>query len=428
MNTLTQHFDKLANTDSSFPAWMQELMNKAKATFKAQGFPERSVESYRKTPLNKVMPENCQLAKKPTLNCMNELYRFINKEHDYLTLANSQIEPGLSKADVQKNKMVMMPLSQAFNEFEADLKSAFSDYNADSFLANFALMNIQEGLFIKVPRGQKIDYLHLVSMISSEFDEAFHTETKVIVMEENSQLALLESNVSYFFNKLATLRNTLVIVKKGAQLTHVRVQLENSEAIHLNHVSTKVDRDGSYNSLVLNLGAKFNRTDLSVELKAPGANTHVNGLYALKDSQFSDFHTHVHHQAPNTESDQLYKGILDNTSHGVFNGRIQVDQAAQLIRSSQLNKNLLLSKLAHIDTEPQLMIHADDVKCSHGATIGNLDEDQVFYFQSRGISEEKAKKMLSHAFANDVFMKINHPWIEKKIAKMFYEHYEKDVL
>ncbi|MFZ4714395.1 MAG: Fe-S cluster assembly protein SufD [Bacteriovoracaceae bacterium] len=425
---ITKNYSKLTPLPTYLPSWTKELVTKAQATFKAQGFPNKSVEEYRKTLFKNFLPENPKLADKPTLNCMNELYRMTKGETNHISLVNGNMEASLSSPELLKNKMVILSLEEGFKQFEADIKEVILAQNTDTFLSNFGLSHLNRGLFIKVPRFGKVDLLQLITLASSEHEEAFLSETKIILLDEGSELTLLETAISCFYNRLAILKNTLVLVKKGARFTHIKVQKENAESSHLANLQVKLCRDGYYNSMILNLGAKFQRSDIQVALSEPGAAAHVNGLYALKDQQFSDFHTEILHQAPHTESDQLYKGVLDAKSHGVFNGKIVVNKEAQLTRSSQLNKNLLLSKTAHIDTEPQLLIHADDVKCSHGATIGNLDEDQVFYFQSRGISEEKAKKMLSHAFANDVFMKIGNEFLEKKMEKFFFDHYEKEVL
>jgi Fe-S cluster assembly protein SufD len=428
MNILKEKYLNLSNRKNALPAWADQKASTAKNNFSSTGFPDRTVEAYRKTPIQNFLGENPQKAEKPTLNCLNEMYRLTKNENYHTTLINGKIELSLSKMEELKNKMVIVPLLDGLKEYESDIKEALEANSNENFLAGFSTAYLEHGLFIKIPRKTKIDFYQLFTLTSGENSDCFNPTSNILYLDEGSELTFLERNQSYFFQKNITLNQWIICIKKGAKLNHIKIQLENLESTHLSTIQVYVEKDATYNSCVLNLGAKFNRSDISCFLKAPGAVATLNGLYALKDEQFSDFHTEVFHQAPNTQSDQLYKGLLENKSHGIFNGKIVVNKEAQQTRSSQLNKNLLLSKSAHIDTEPQLLIHADDVKCSHGATTGNLSEDQVFYFESRGINEMKARKMLSHAFANDIFMKIENTKIQKSITKIFHDFYEVDVL
>ena len=177
-------------------------------------------------------------------------------------------------------------------------------------------------------------------------------------------------------------------------------------------------RNSSFHSFVLTKGAKIFRNNLSVILGGEGAQAHVNGLHALKGDRHADSHTFLDHRAPNTRSDQLYKCILQDSAHSVFNGKISVRREAQLTNSYQLNKNLILSRECCVDTKPQLEINADDVKCTHGATIGQLSEEELFYLQTRGIGKDEARQMLVRGFVEDVLNKISNPGLRAVIGKM----------
>jgi Fe-S cluster assembly protein SufD len=428
MNNLENTYINLFPLNKEHPDWLKAKIMGAQKTFSKLGIPDRKIESYRKTPIKNFLGESPKKADKPTLNCLNEMYRLTKNENNHTTFINGKIEASLSRTEELKNRMVILPLHEGLKEFSDNIEEVFNKNKSETFLNNFSIANFEKGLFVKVPRKTKIDLWQLFSMTSGEETEIFNPTTNILYIDEGSELTFLEKNLSYFFKKNISLHQWIICLKKGSKLSHIKAQLDNLESTHLSTTQIFIEQDASYNSCILNLGGKFNRTDISCFLQAPGAQARLNGLYALKDEQFSDFHTEVFHQAPNTESDQLYKGLLESKSHGIFNGKIVVAQEAQQTRSSQLNKNLLLSKTAHVDTEPQLLIHADDVKCSHGATTGNLSEDQVFYFQSRGITETKARKMLSHAFANDVFMKIENESLQKNIEKIFYDFYETEVL
>jgi Fe-S cluster assembly protein SufD len=199
---------------------------------------------------------------------------------------------------------------------------------------------------------------------------------------------------------------TEVFVAEGARLGHYKLQRESQNAFHVGTIQVHQARDSRYESFSFATGAELSRTNVYTTLAGDAAEAVLNGLYMVDGKQHVDHQTRIEHVAPNCPSHELYKGILDGRSHGVFNGKVYVHPEAQKTDGKQSNNNLLLSAEARVDTKPQLEIFADDVKCTHGATVGRLDDTALFYMRSRGISPSQARRLLTYAFAADVLEKI----------------------
>ncbi|OIO68964.1 MAG: Fe-S cluster assembly protein SufD [Zetaproteobacteria bacterium CG12_big_fil_rev_8_21_14_0_65_55_1124] len=210
---------------------------------------------------------------------------------------------------------------------------------------------------------------------------------------------------------------TLVHLGDAAQLTHDRLQDESLKQFHLGRLDVWQGRDSNFTSHAIALGASLARLDIAVDLAGPGAACKLDGLYMPTGRQHSDHHTQIDHRAPHCTSREHYRGVLDDRAHGVFNGKVVVHKGASGTDSAQKNANLLLSDKAEIDAKPELVIHHDDVKAAHGCTIGQLDDKQLFYLKSRGISAEEARQMLTFAFADEVLTGISLPALRRFIEK-----------
>jgi Fe-S cluster assembly protein SufD len=229
----------------------------------------------------------------------------------------------------------------------------------------------------------------------------------LIVAERHSKLTVVESFVgtgdaSYFTNAV-----TEAELADGATVHHVRVQRESARAFHVGTVEARQGRDSHWVSFSFASGARLSRTNVYTALDGEGCGATLNGLYLLDGEQHLDVQTRIEHAQPNCYSRELYKGILDGASHGVFNGKVYVDPIAQKTDGKQTNNVLLLSERAQVDTKPQLEIFADDVKCTHGATVGRIDQTALFYMKSRGINNDLARRLLTYAFAAEVLETID---------------------
>lgn len=220
---------------------------------------------------------------------------------------------------------------------------------------------------------------------------------------------------------------TNISLAEGSRSKHIKVQTEGNLSFHAGSVNATLKRDANFKSFTFNTGALKARHNLNVSLLESGANASVDGLYTLAGKQHCDNFSLINHVSEHTDSSQLFKGVLDENSRGVFTGKVLVARDAQKVNSEQLNKNLLLTKKAHVDTRPQLEVYADDVKCAHGATIGQMSEEEAFYLQSRGLSKERAQKLLIHAFCADSIAKIEDEKIESYLSNVLFNSFEKTV-
>jgi Fe-S cluster assembly protein SufD len=235
----------------------------------------------------------------------------------------------------------------------------------------------------------------------------------IVVAEAGSKATIIED---YESNGVSFTNSAIqIFVEDNANLTHYRVQKESAESFHIGTTEVTLKRGSLYNSTNINLGAKLSRHDIHLKFSATGGEAFVDGLYMLSGNQHHDTHSTIDHALPNCVSHQSYKGVLNDKSRGVFNGKVFVRENASGTDAKQSNKNLLLSNDARVDTKPQLEIYNDDVKCAHGATVGQLEEEELFYLLSRGLNESLARNLLTYGFAEEIVNKIGVESIKKQL-------------
>lgn len=277
------------------------------------------------------------------------------------------------------------------------------------------------GLFIYVPAHVCIsEPILLVHWQTQAFAATYLRH--LIVAETGAEVTLIEDyqgapNIAYYTNTI-----TELYVAPKAKINHYKMQRESHLAFHVGHLAVQLTEGASVESHVFSLGGRWSRSDVHCDLSAPQSSCTLNGLYVPGDQQHMDHHTWVYHDAPDCISVQDYKGILTGKSRAVFNGQVHVAPFAQKTVAKQQNKNLLLSKQAEIDTKPQLDIAADDVLCTHGATVGQLDEEALFYFATRGITERDATQYLIQAFAIDNLKAMGHDALTAWMIGLLYHH------
>jgi len=274
----------------------------------------------------------------------------------------------------------------------------------------FAALNaayFTDGAGLRVARGVVVSRpVHLVHLTTVKDSGSSANTRNLIVLEEGAALTVLETYASltdapHFTNTVVELD-----VGPGARLEHLRFQDENPSAVHMATVGGRFDRSSQAWLHSFALGARLSRVNLRTQLMGEGLECVLNGLYLTGGDQLADHHMVVDHAAPHCASHEYFNGILDDRSRGVFHGRILVRPEAQKTDAKQTNKNILLSDAAQVDTKPQLEIYADDVKCTHGATVGQLDEDSIFYLRARGLGVDSARRMLIHAFAGEIIERV----------------------
>jgi Fe-S cluster assembly protein SufD len=306
----------------------------------------------------------------------------------------------------------VLPFSDGFEAYSSQLKVT----NPLSHL-HHALLG--EGICIKVKKKTKIENPIRIQNIVTGSD--IQAPTIILHLEEFAEACLIEESSTPESTSNIVIQETYITLDPGSRLEHVQVSL-NGQATAL-HSSTqiKVAKDAHYRNVMLNLSGKLTRRNLNLELTGPSAHGESYALYLTNQNEHCDISTIIEHKCADTTSDQVTKGIMDEESKGIFTGKIHIHPKAQRVSSGQINKNLLLSKKAQAHSQPQLEIFADDVKCSHGSTTGQLSEEEVFYFEARGIPAAKARTLLAHAFGLEIVLKIQNKIILNRIKELVLE-------
>jgi Fe-S cluster assembly protein SufD len=267
---------------------------------------------------------------------------------------------------------------------------------------------MQDGAYIEVPPNIVLEQpIHLLFVSSNNKSPLIQYPRNIIKIGRGAKATVIESHVGLSDNQYCSNIVTEILLDEGAILEHNKLQQASNQAYHFSSIAVSQARSTEFTSNVILLGGKLVRNDIHVVHTGEGANSNLNGLYLGRADQHIDTQTVIDHAMPNCQSHELYKGVLDGKSHGVFSGKIIVRPDAQKIDAKQSNNNLLLSDSAVINTKPNLEIFADDVKCTHGATIGRIDAEAVFYLRSRGIPESEARNLLIFAFANQIIERIH---------------------
>jgi Fe-S cluster assembly protein SufD len=397
--------DGLAGRDVS---WLEQQRGEAAAQFTRLGFPTRKQEAWRYSSVEGLLEHAFAPANEPFAALdETDIAQHVSPDHAAyrLVMANGLLVPGLSRLEGLPAGVRVQSLSEALAatpERLAGWLGRAADVADHAFSAlNTAMVN--DGLFVHVEAGCRVDKPIEVLFLTLAPEQPLLAQPRnLVVMEAGAQATLVERYASpgqslYFNNALVE-----VLLEEGAGLEHYRLQEESTRAYHISSLYVRQDAGSRYSSTCLALGGAWSRTGCNVDFRGPEAAAELNGLYVVGERRFADFHLDVRHRVADCASRENYKGILLGRGRAVFDGRIVVHQDAQRTDAHLSNANLLLSRNAEVDTKPQLEIYADDVKCSHGTTVGQLDPEQVFYLRSRGIDEAEARKMLCLGFAGEV--------------------------
>ncbi|MCH9021757.1 MAG: Fe-S cluster assembly protein SufD [Planctomycetes bacterium] len=401
------------------PAWLTDLRTRGLSRFQSLGFPTRRDEDWKYTSLKPVQQRDFSLAAIPDsldLSSCEDALEFAPRR---LVFVNGLFSPEHSSYGDLPDGLTMTTLAQAMNEQNHSLREILSceDEESENTFTGLNTAFLRDGAYIKLDDHTTCEQpIHLLYIFTGEQPDIMTFPRNVISIGTAASATILEtfictsSDLCYFNNTF-----TDVFLAENAHLAYVKAQLNSFQAFHIDNTRIRQATSSRLEAFSFNLGARIARNNLSINLDGPDIFTGLDGLYAVRENQHVDNHTLVNHNHPNCASSQLYKGILADHSRGVFNGKIFVKPAAQLTNAYQLNRNLMLSPNAEADTKPQLEIYADDVRCTHGATIGQLNEDELFYLRSRGITRLAAVSMLSHGFADDVLAKIKNQTIRDRL-------------
>ena len=401
-------FETVAGTvRPDVPEPILALRRKALERLRTIGLPTTRQEAWKYTNLAPVAKERYRLDAEHRLT-RDDIKPFLicDVASAEIVLVNGRYDEELSTCRSLPSSVVVAPLREVWNdpELQVALGATGSADEEDHPFASVNTAMLDEGVFLRIPDGTVIDKPIALLFVSSGADgERIVSSPRIVVVAgESSQVKVLETFINVGSSRVLTNPYTQIISRANSSVDHYRVQQEGLEAFHFGLIRAHQDRDSHVRSHVITTGAGMSRTDVSAVLDGPGADCTMNGLYLLNEDQHADHQTLIDHAKPHCTSRELYKGILDDRSRGVFEGKVIVRPDAQKTNASQTNNNLILSHEAIANTTPQLEIYADDVKCAHGSTIGRLDEEAMFYLRSRGIGREDAIEILTWGFASEV--------------------------
>jgi len=414
---------------ASAPAWLQTLRKQGMARFQALGFPTTKNEDWHFTSVAPIAERTFHPAAAGSVIGKAEIDRFNFGESGWHTLVfvNGAFSKDLSSDAPLGNKVRVTSLASLIKAGTAGIDrhiGKIAAFEQHAFTAlNTAFMN--DGAFIEIGADAVVEQpIHL--LFFSDGEGVSHPRN-LIVTARHSRATVIESYVSLGDSAYFTNAVTEISLGEGSHLDHYKLQRESESAFHVGTVQVREARDSQLHSFSLAVGGSLARTNIYTSLDGDAAACTLNGLYLTDGAQHMDNQTSIEHIAPNCPSHELYKGVLDGRSHGVFNGKVYVHPEAQKTDGKQSNNNLLLSPTARVDTKPQLEIFADDVKCTHGATVGRLDELAMFYLNSRGIGPETARILLTYAFAADVLETIELEPLRVQLENMVLARFVDDV-
>jgi Fe-S cluster assembly protein SufD len=418
-NIYADAFREFVSGRTGEPSWVARLREGAFERFEETGFPTTDEEDWKytnvapvarksfRTPVERAELESAAVERFVSAEARRSRLVFVDgvysPEHSSLEGIPSQVlveELGAALAG-EHGEVLWNHLARLSGEGS----DAFTVLNT-AFLGGGALLVVPEGVVVESP----VQLLFLTTQA-----EVVTFPRVLVVAERDSRLDIIETHAAAGDAEYFTDAVVEVFVGEGARVTHYKVQDEADGAYHVASTRAEVSKDGAYDLTTVTLGARLSRHEIEVALVSPGAECHVDGLYLVGTGQHTDTHSLIDHREPNCASRQTYKGILDGKSRAVFNGRVYVHEGASGTDAQQNNRNLLLSTDARVDTKPQLEIYNDDVKCAHGATVGQLEEEELFYLLSRGLHTDLARNLLTYGFAEEIVEKIKFDSIRAQL-------------
>jgi Fe-S cluster assembly protein SufD len=405
-----------SNGASRSPEWMKPIRAMAMASFTEQGFPGTDREEWRFTNIAPIAKQEFAHSSKkeyPALTRASiEPYVIERHEHRFVFVNGHYAKQLSSTAALPQGLTIFNLESPAAHESD-ELRRHLAQH-ANVRTNAFTALNtafVSDGLFLQLRPGVAVDApIHILNIAIHTADEPASAAYPrlMIAAEDGSSATVIESFVAADARVSFTNAVTEIVLAPKSSLDYVKIQNENTGSYHMHTISVKQEQESRLNMFSLAVGAAISRSEIGVDLDGERADCNVNGLYMGDGAQLTDHHTFIHHKAPECTSHELFKGILDGSSRAVYTGKVYVDAIAQKTDSKQTNRNLMLSESATVDTQPQLEIFADDVKCTHGAAVGGMNEQTVFYLKSRGIGGITARGIVTVGFAAEVTEKIEH--------------------
>ena len=422
VNHYLAEYDRFRDTLAA--TWPAQRRADALDYLRTHGFPTRRTEQWKYTDVSPITRRKFTLGKLPAPpidDALVEKLRFSRLNCHELVFINGSFSAELSRTpDLPSGATVRALQSGGDGNAELleryfgneDIGHAFTALNM-AFLNDGVLVHVPDGMDIPAP----VHIIHLGGMGDKTQPSPMSHPRNLIALGRHAGASIIETYAGIPDSEYFTNSHTSILAQAGARLDYYKIQQESQRAYHIGKTRISQEADSRVDCHALSLGGKLARWDIDAELAEPGAEINLNGLYLTGNRQHADNHTLVEHKQPHTTSNEHYRGIMNGRSRAVFNGKVIVHEQAQKTEAHQSNANLLLSADAEVDTKPELEIYADDVKCSHGATVGQLDDNMLFYLRSRAVDEDTARSLLTYAFADEVIRDIRFPEIRERLEQ-----------
>jgi len=398
------------------------VRNQALAAFEELGIPQRKEEAYKYTSLKSVFNKDYSLfPKKENTITYADIKKYLIHQIDAyrVIFIDGIYSSHLSETTHDKFDVCLMSSALSNSKYSPVIEAYYNKLVTKDGLTSLNTAFAREGVYVHLGNNIAVEKPIEIVYFSTGNESTLMTQPRnLVVVGENSQVQIIERHQSLSDNEVLTNSVTEIFADKRAMVDYYKIQNDHLNASLIDHTSVEQKSDSEVRLHTFSFGGSLTRNNLNFYQRGEHCNSILNGVTIIEKKQHVDHSTLVHHTAPNCESYQQYKQIFDDKSVGVFNGKVLVDKVAQKINAFQQNNNILVSDKATINAKPQLEIFADDVRCSHGCTIGQLDEDALFYMQSRGIGKKEARALLMFAFANSVLESVKIPEIKSRITKL----------
>ncbi|APY10715.1 Fe-S cluster assembly protein SufD [Seonamhaeicola sp. S2-3] len=411
-------FENQSETDS----YVHTVRNDAIKNFKEKGFPTKKDEAWKYTSLNKLLKEDYSVFPKQenALEYRDVSKYFIQEIDSYkIVFIDGKYSSNLSETTHDGIDVCLMSAALTKPKYRLIIENYFNKAATKDSLSSLNTAFSKEGAYIHIPKGKIVEKpIQIVHFSTGNESATMLQPRNLIVVEENSHVQIIERHQSLTSNPVLTNSVTEIYTKKRAIVDYYKIQNDEANASLIDNTFIKQKQESIVSVHTFSFGGKLTRNNLNFYQEGERIDSTLKGVTIIGNKQHVDHNTLVHHIEPNCESHQDYKGIFNDNATGVFNGKVIVEKEAQKTNAFQANNNILVSDKATINTKPQLEIFADDVKCSHGCTIGQLDESALFYMRSRGIPEKEAKALLMYAFSNNVLNSVKIPELKRRITKI----------
>lgn len=418
---LIEQYQKHKNTlIGNKEPWLIDLREEALAYFLDQGLPTTRQENYKYTNLNKLAKSAYQLSQTNNGIAQDMIDSLaINNHNTLLVFVNGHYSAVHSRINEEQDNLYIGSLATALKEKNKLVANYLGkQVSLENSITALNTVLHQDGMVISI--GKNVDVKNPIELLflHHQDDQSMQHVRNLIIADENSRASIIEHH--YALNDIEYLKTIVTEIDccANSHLHYYKIQKEADKATQLSQIDVHQHRDSCFKYMGLDVGGKLIRNDINVKLLSSNASCYLNGLYIAKNKQHIDNHTLIEHQSPHSMSNENFKGIIDNKARAVFNGSVIVHEGAIKTDAKQSNANLLLSNDAEIDTKPQLEIYNDDVKCAHGATVGQLDDDALFYLRSRGVSDKDAKALLTFGFAKSLVDTIPEAPIRHRLIQL----------